>query len=97
MSSLRPANPALARKVWDSMARPSSRAVARRLRHAGMPVSHQTINRWRHSEWRSIEGSEHPLEIARRLLDDVAPLLTGDPLSNAEALVQKSPERDELS
>jgi hypothetical protein len=46
MGDLPAPNPALARKIWDSMTRPSTRRVATRLRQAGIPVSHQTINRW---------------------------------------------------
>jgi hypothetical protein len=40
MDNLPTPNPALARKIWDSMARPSTRRVATKLRQAGIPVSH---------------------------------------------------------
>src|SRR5262245_29620452 len=78
------------------MDRPSSRRVSTRLRLAGMPVSHQTIHRWKRNQWRPIEWTEHPIEGARRQLDDAAPLLTGDPMTNAEAIVKASGERAEL-
>jgi hypothetical protein len=90
MGDLPAPNPALARKVWDSMARPSTRRVATKLRQAGIPVSHQTINRWRRNQWRPLERAEHPLETARAQLDDAVPVLTGDPLTTAEVLVEES-------
>src|SRR5258708_39455776 len=90
MDNLPAPNPALARKVWDSMARPSTRRVAPKLRQAGIPVSHQTINRWGRKQWRPLERAEHPLEIARAQLDDAVPGLTGDPLTTAEVLVDES-------
>jgi hypothetical protein len=37
-----------------------------------------------------------PLEVAGERLDDAVPLLTGDPTSNADALVHESAEWDEL-
>src|SRR5262245_42972035 len=83
MSDLRVANPELARAIWGATPRASTRRVAARLRRAGMPVSHQTIHRWKRNQWRPIETSEHPLELARQLLDEVTPLRTGDPLSVA--------------
>jgi hypothetical protein len=95
MGDLPAPNPALARKIWDSMTRPSTRRVATRLRQAGIPVSHQTINRWRRNQWRPLERAEHPLETARAQLDDAVPVLTGDPLTTAEVLVaQSAAERD---
>jgi hypothetical protein len=95
MDNLPTPNPALARKVWESMAHPSTRRVATKLRQAGLPVSHQTINRWGRNQWRPLERAEHPLEIARAQLDDAVPVLTGDPLTTAEALVEESTaERD---
>jgi hypothetical protein len=96
MSGLRGANPELARTVWEATPRASSRRVAARLRRAGMPVSHQTIYRWQKNRWRPVEGTEHPLELARRLLNDVTPLLTGDPLSVAEDIVKASADQAAL-
>jgi hypothetical protein len=88
--------PKRARAVWEAMPRASSRRVAARLRRAGMPVSHQTIYRWQKNRWRPVEGTEHPLELARRLLNDVTPLLTGDPLSVAEDIVKASADQAAL-
>jgi hypothetical protein len=59
MGDLRAPNPALAQKLWDSMARPSTRRVATRLSQSGASISHQTVARWRNRGWR-------PLERARR-------------------------------
>jgi hypothetical protein len=78
------------------MRNPSSRRVAQKLRLAGTPVSHETINRWRRNGWRPLERQEHPLDAAREALDDAMPLLTGDPLDMAEALVEQSSDRDRL-
>src|SRR5260221_14564199 len=78
------------------MARPSTRRVAKKLRQAGAPVSHQTVARWRRRGWRPLEREQHPLEAAREQLDDAVPLLTGDPMTVADDLVRASAERPEL-
>ena len=91
------ANPVEARKVWESMARPSTRRVAKKLRQAGAPVSHMTVARWRRRGWRPLEREQHPLEVAREQLDDAVPLLTRDPTTVAEDLVKESVERDRKS
>jgi hypothetical protein len=90
-------NPTLAKRVWESMANPSTRRVATKLRQAGSTISHQTINRWRRDGWRPLEHERrHPLEAAREQLDDAAPLLTGNPLTTAQVLVEQSTEREKL-
>jgi hypothetical protein len=79
------------------MARPSSRRVATKLRQAGVPVSHMTVARWRRRGWQALEREqEHPLDVARRQLDDGVPLLTGDPMTTAQVLVEGSAEQGEL-
>ena len=75
------------------MPHPSVRGVARRLRQAGLPVSYQTVHRWKRNRWRPIERTEHPIESARRRLDDATPLLTGDPRTTAEGLAKASVDR----
>jgi hypothetical protein len=70
MSELPFTSPSQARRIWDAMARPSSRRVARKIRQAGRSVSHETINRWRRQGWRPLDGEpRHPLEAAREQLD----------------------------
>jgi hypothetical protein len=96
MVDLPAVNPALARKVWESMARPSTRRVATKLRQSGVTISHQTVARWRNRGWRPLEREQHPLELARERLDDAAPLLTGDPRTKAADVVNGSAERAEL-
>jgi hypothetical protein len=96
MHDLPAPNPALARKVWESMPRPSTRRVARKLRQAGISLSHMTVARWRRRGWRPLEREQHPLEVARAQLDDAVPLLTGDPMTTAKILVEGSAEREEL-
>ena len=97
MAQLKTCNPALAKKVWQSMPNPSTRRVARKLNQAGTTVSHMTVARWRSQRWRSLEREpKHPLDAARELLDDAVPLLTGDPMTTAKSLIEESPEREAL-
>jgi hypothetical protein len=96
MGDLPAPNPALAKKVWDNMVRPSTRRVATKLRQSGVMISHQTVARWRNRGWRPLEREQHPLEVARAQLDDAVPLLTGDPMTVVEDLVKASGERAEL-
>jgi hypothetical protein len=89
--------PALARKIWEGMPNASTRRVARKLRQAGGSISHQTVARWRNQGWRPLEGEQqHPLEAARASLDDAVPLLTGNPSTTANSIVQESAEREAL-
>ena len=71
------------------MANPSTRRVATRLRQAGFSISHMRVARWRNQGWRRATREDHPLEAARASLDDAVPLLTGDPTTIAEALVER--------
>jgi hypothetical protein len=96
MADLPLPTPAQARKIWESMQNPSTRRVARKLRQAGLPVSHMTVSRWRGRGWRSASWDQHPLEAARAALDDAVPLLTGDPMTKAKDLVEKHEKRAEL-
>jgi hypothetical protein len=89
-------NPALARKVWDSMRNPSTRRVATKLRQSGVSISHMTVARWRSRGWRPLEREQHPLEAARAQLDDAVPILTGDAMTTGKVLVDGSAEREEL-
>ena len=82
--------------VWDSMARPSTRLVATKLRQSGASISHMTVARWRSRGWRPLEREQHPLDVAREQLDDAVPILTGDPTTVVEDLVKVSGERAEL-
>jgi hypothetical protein len=96
MADLPLPTPAQARKIWESMQNPSTRRVARKLRQAGLPVSHMTVSRWRARGWRSAAWDQHPLEAARAALDDAVPLLTGDPMTNVKDLIEKHEKRTEL-
>jgi hypothetical protein len=51
---------------------------------------------WRRRGWRPLEREQHPLEVAREQLDDAVPLVTGDPMTTAKVLVERSAEREEL-
>jgi hypothetical protein len=97
MADLPLANPTLAKKVWESMAHPSTRRVATKLRQAGASISHMTVARWRTHGWRPLKHEpQHPLEAARACLDDAIPILTNDPMSTASNFVQGSTEREAL-
>lgn len=89
-------SPALARAVWDGMALPSTRRVARKFSQAGRAVSHETVRRWRANGWCPLASAQHPLDLARAVLDDAVPILTADPLTTADSLVQASAEREAL-
>jgi hypothetical protein len=97
MAELPNPTPALARKIWESMAKPSTRRVATRLRQAGFSISHMRVARWRNRGWRPASREDHPLEVARAALNDAVPLLTSDPTTTAEVFVeQKAAERRSL-
>jgi hypothetical protein len=68
--------------------------VARALQRAGYPIHFVTVARWRAQNWRA-EASDHPLEIARAQLDAVAPLVTGDPETTLNDLID-DPDRADL-
>jgi hypothetical protein len=52
----------------------------------GKPVHHVTIARWKVQGWRSV-SFDHPLEIARGQIEAVAPLVTGNPETTIQALI----------
>jgi hypothetical protein len=80
------ATPELAQRVWAGQQRPSARRVAQALRQAGYPVHFVTIARWHARNWKA-EESQHPLEIARGRLEAVATMVTGDPETNLQDLI----------
>src|SRR5215216_2671633 len=96
MTSLRTADPAQARQLWESTLNPSTRRIAKKLSQSGIPVSHMTISRWRTRGWRSVAPHEHPVQAARVALDDAVPLLTSDPQSNANKLPRSTGETEKL-
>jgi hypothetical protein len=93
------ATPAMARGVWEAQRRPSVRTVARALTLAGKPVHYDTVARWKRQNWRPVR-SDHPLEVARSQIEAVAPLVTGDPETAIEDLIDdpaRRPDLDELT
>jgi hypothetical protein len=80
------ATPEVARRVWEAQQHPSARTVARALTLAGRPVHYVTIARWKARGWRPVR-SDHPLEAARRQLESVAPLVSDDPESTIQDLI----------
>jgi hypothetical protein len=85
----------MAQRVWARHQRPSARNVARALQQAGYPVHFVTVARWRAQNWRA-KASDHPLEIARSQLEAVAPLVSGDPETNLEDLIDDPARRRDL-
>jgi hypothetical protein len=93
--TLTKATPAMARGVWEAQRRPSARTVARALTLAGRPVHFVTIARWKTQHWRPVR-SDHPLEIARSQLEAVAPLVSGDPKTTLDDLIDDPARRRDL-
>jgi hypothetical protein len=89
------ATPAMARRVWEAQRRPSARTVARALTLAGRPVHFVTVARWKAQDWRPVR-SDHPLEVARSQLDAVAPLVSGDPKTTLDDLIDDPTRRRDL-
>jgi hypothetical protein len=73
------ASPALAKSVWQSQKRPSTRSVATALTAAGYPIDFTTVARWKRQDWQSNSNEDHPLDMARAKLEGIAPLATGEP------------------
>jgi hypothetical protein len=88
--------PAEAKAVWDRMDHPSSRRVATALTQSGRPVHFSTVARWKAEGWRSVQSGAHPLEMARRAIDDALPLLTGDATMNASDFLRTHPAAKNL-
>jgi hypothetical protein len=80
------ATPEIARRVWEAQQHPSARTVARALTLGGTPAHFTTVARWKAQNWAPVR-SHHPLELARRQLEAVVPLVTGDPETTVKHLV----------
>jgi hypothetical protein len=89
------ATPAMAQRVWARHQRPSARSVARAMQQAGYRVHFVTVARWRAQDWRAT-ASDHPLEIARGRLEAVAPLVTRDPETTIDGLINDPVRRQDL-
>jgi len=88
--------PDLAKSVWQAHRRPSARRVARALNQAGYPIHYTTIGRWRSEGWREVEQGAHPIEAARIALDSAVPILTGEPTTTSEELVNGREDKGQL-
>jgi hypothetical protein len=64
------------------------------MRFAGYPVHWVTVARWRANDWNA-EPSAHPLEVARAQLEAVAPLVTGEPETTLDDLID-DPDQEEI-
>jgi hypothetical protein len=63
------------------------------MQQAGYRVHFVTVNRWRAQGWRTT-SSEHPLDIARGRLEAIVPLVSGDPETTVQDLVDDPTHND---
>src|SRR5262249_38402763 len=91
-----PATPELAKATWARQWRPSSRSVARALRQAGFSASFPTVARWKRQGWRRAGQVEQPLDVARHALDSAVPVLTGEPTTTSEDVVNGSEDKVQI-
>src|SRR6476660_2901506 len=87
------ATPEIARRVWEAQQHPSARTVARALTLGGRPTHFTTVARWKAKDWGQVK-SDHPLETARRQLEAIAPMTTGDPQTILKKLVDDPAHSD---
>lgn len=90
-----PVTPEEARRVWESMDRPSCRRVALALTQSGRPVGHDSISRWRRAGWQA--GAPRQPPQPRAELDAAVPVLTGDPQRRLDSLPALALGRGEAS
>jgi hypothetical protein len=80
------ATPDDARRVWESMAKPTYRRVALALTQAGKPTTAMTVCRWHRQGWTKRREIGGPVPQPLAELDAVTPVLTGDALRRIESL-----------
>jgi hypothetical protein len=67
------------------------------MQQAGYPVHFVTVARWRAQNWNP-RSSDHSLKVARGQLEAVAPLVSGDPETTLEDLIEAhKQDLDELT
>ncbi|HWW46301.1 MAG TPA: hypothetical protein VNZ94_00480 [Xanthobacteraceae bacterium] len=96
MSDFKVATPSIAKATWDEMDSPSCRAVEEKLKQAGyITPSYRTINTWaKEGDWQRKTKEKHPRgrkskeKKVRENLTDAAAVLTGDPRTRAEQVVE---------
>jgi hypothetical protein len=59
-------------------------------------VHFTTIARWRAQNWK-VEAADHPLEIARGHIESLAPLVSGDPATNLQDLIDDPAHKRDLN
>jgi hypothetical protein len=91
------ATPAMAKRVWQGLrGQPSSRKVSKKLLQAGFFAHHTTIARWRRRGWPATGKGQHSIDAALAGVDIAAPLLTGDPKTTVDELVNLSEAKAQL-
>jgi hypothetical protein len=82
------ATPAMAKLVWQGLrGNRSSRIVSKKLLQAGFYAHHTTIARWRRRGWPANGKGKDSIDAALAGVDIAAPLLTGDPKTTVDELV----------
>jgi hypothetical protein len=91
------ATPAMAKRVWQGLRGPrSSRKVAKKLLQAGFFAHHTTIARWRRQGWPDTGRGKDSIDAALANLDIAVPVLTGDPSTKSDELVNLSEAKAQL-
>src|SRR4051794_40906161 len=91
------ATPAMAKRVWQGLrGQRSSRKVSKKLLQAGFFAHHTTIARWRRLGWPAMDKGLGPIDAARASLDIAVPVLTGEPSTKADELVNVSQAKPKL-
>jgi hypothetical protein len=90
-----PVKPAQAKAVWYVLGRPSIRKLADWFKAAGMPVSRQTIGKWKRGGWPGVSVTDFEIQVGAALVHvarvagaqsrDARPSKTEDVELNAEA------------
>jgi len=80
------ATPDDARRVWESMAKPTYRRVALALTQAGKSTTAVTVCRWHRQGWTKKREIGGPVPQPLAELDAATPVLTGDALRRIDSL-----------
>jgi hypothetical protein len=87
----------MAKMVWHGLRGPrSSRKVAKKLLQAGFFAHHTTIARWRRQGWPDTGQGKDSIDAALANLDIAVPVLTGDPSTKSDELVNLSEAKAQL-
>jgi len=87
----------MAKMVWQGLRGPrSSRKVSKKLIQAGFYAHHTTIARWRRRGWPATGKGKDSIDAARASVDVAVPILTGNPNTSTDELVNISEAKAQL-